>query len=326
MFANNSKLKALLGNDNNLMLEPLLQTQTLKFQLIALSLSHLALKEPPYFLHHQNDLRVIDLSHNNITKGFPSWLFMNNTGLEVLKLGYNSISEPLQLPSHPHFNITILDVTRNGLQGKFPINMSSVFPYLTKFIMPKNSFRDQIHASLGDIKSLKYLKLSNNHFSDSIRESFGCLSSLAYLDLSNNQLSEGIPKLLVLGCLLEVLILYCKNLRRQVFLLLFNATYLLVLQLGDNNFVGEVPEFSSINFFSPWIIDMSNNHISSKLPRWMGNISSLYGLFLSKNHFEGPIPIEFLALIALIFLTAHTTTCLALYQNALIQFQYDMFI
>ncbi|GLT30102.1 hypothetical protein SLA2020_049230 [Shorea laevis] len=302
MFANHSKLKVFLGDDNNLMPEPLLHTPTPKFQLIFLSLSYLALKEPPYFLHHQNVLRFVDLSHNNITGGFPSWLFMNNTQLKVLMLGYNSISGSLQLPSQPHFNISILDVTMNGLLGKIPINMSSIFPHLIYLIMSKNSFRGHIPTSFGDMKSLEYLSLPNNQFSGSIPDSFGRLSSLVHLDLSNNWLSGGIPKLLVLGCPLKFLILSGNNLQGQVFPLLFNAKYLFALQLGSNNFAGEIPEFSSVNSFSPWVIDMSNNHFSGKLPRWMGNISLFGGLSLSKNHFEGPFPVEFCGLDNLYFL------------------------
>ncbi|GKV43577.1 hypothetical protein SLEP1_g50852 [Rubroshorea leprosula] len=302
MFANHSKLKVLLGDDNNLMPEPLLHTPTPKFQLIFLSLSYLALKEPPCFLHHQNVLGFVDLSHNNITGGFPSWLFMNNTQLKALMLGYNSISGPLQLPSQPHFKISILDVTMNGLLGKIPINMSSIFPYLTYLIMSKNSFQGHIPASFGDMKSLEYLSLPNNQFSGSIPDSFGRLNFLFHLDLSNNWLSGGIPELLVLGCPLEFLILSSNNLQGHVFPLLFNSTDLLVLQLSNNNFTGEISEFSSINSFSPWVIDISNNHFLGKLPRWMGNISSLNGLSLSKNLFEGPFPIEFCGLNSLSFL------------------------
>ncbi|GLT29967.1 hypothetical protein SLA2020_047950 [Shorea laevis] len=302
MFANHSKLKVLLGDDNNLLSEPLLHTPTPKFQLIFLSLSYLALKEPPYFLHHQNVLRFVDLSHNNITGGFPSWLFMNNTRLKVLMLGCNSISGPLQLPSQPHFNISILDVTMNGLLGKIPINMSSTFPHLIDLIMSKNSFQGQIPASFGDMKLLEYLSLPNNQFSGSIPDSFGRSSSLVHLDLSNNQLSGGIPELIVLSCPLEFLILSGNNLQGQVFPLLFNYTYLNVLQLDSNNFEGEIPEFSSVNSFSPDVIDMSNNHFSGKLPRWIGNIPFLGGLSLSKNLFEGPFPVEFCGLETLFFL------------------------
>ncbi|GKU93321.1 hypothetical protein SLEP1_g6923 [Rubroshorea leprosula] len=302
MFANHSKLKVLIGDANNLVPEPFLQTPTPKFQLIFLSLSYLALKEPPYFLHHQNILRVVDFSHNNITGGLPSWLFMNNTALEGLYLGYNCISGPLQLPTQRHFNIAILDVSSNSLLGNLPINMSSVFPHLKTLIMSKNSFQGQIPISFGDMKSLESLSLPNNLISGNIPDSFGRLSSLIYLDLSNNQLSGGIPKLLVLGCPLYVLRLSNNNLEGQVFPLLFNLTGLLVLKIDANNFVGEIPVFSSTNSFNPQTIDMSNNHISGKLPRWMGNISNLEGLSLAKNHFKGPFPVEFCGLHNLVFL------------------------
>ncbi|GKU93333.1 hypothetical protein SLEP1_g6935 [Rubroshorea leprosula] len=302
MFANHSKLKVLMGDANNLVPEPLLQTPTPKFQLIFLSLSYLALKEPPYFLRHQNVARAVDLFHNNITGGLPSWLFMNNTALKGLRLGYNCISGPLQLPAQRHFNITILDVSGNSLQRNLPINMSSVFPHLKTLIMSKNSFEGQIPTSFGDMKSLESLSLPNNHISGNIPDSFGHLSLLSYLDLSNNWLSGGIPELLVSGCPLNVLRLSNNNLEGQVFPLLFNLTKLSVLKLGSNNFEGNIPEFSSINSFYPQIIDMSNNHISGKLPRWMGNISSLQGLSLAKNHFEGLFPVEFCGLHFLEFL------------------------
>ncbi|GLU18829.1 hypothetical protein SLE2022_351060 [Rubroshorea leprosula] len=302
MFANHSKLKVLMGDANNLVPEPLLQTPTPKFQLIFLSLSYLALKEPPYFLRHQNVASVVDLSHNNITGGLPSWLFMNNTALKALSLGYNCLSGPLQLPAQRHFNITILDVSGNNLQGNLPTNMSSIFPHLKTLIMSKNSFQGQIPASFGDMKSLVSLSLPNNHISGIIPDSFGRLSSLYYLDLSNNWLFGGIPELLVSGCPLNVLRLSNNNLEGQVSPLLFNLTKLSVLNLGNNNFEGNMPEFSFINSFYPLIIDMSNNHISGKLPRWMGNISSLQGLSLAKNHFEGPFPVEFCGLLSLKFL------------------------
>ena len=44
----------------------------------------------PTFLHYQYDLREIDLSHKNLSGKFPTWLFENNTRLEVLILKNNS--------------------------------------------------------------------------------------------------------------------------------------------------------------------------------------------------------------------------------------------
>ncbi|XVF20216.1 hypothetical protein REPUB_Repub11eG0178700 [Reevesia pubescens] len=39
-------------------------------------------------------------------------------------------------------------------------------------------------------------------------------------------------------------------------------------------------------------MDLSNNHLSGKLPKWLGNVSYLHNLASSDNHFEGPIPME----------------------------------
>ncbi|XP_073264500.1 cuscuta receptor 1-like [Populus alba] len=82
-FMNHSSLK-FFSSENNRLLTKLVAFDNLipKFQLAFFRLSKTS-EAPnvdiPDFLYYQYDLRVLDLSHNNITGMFPSWLLKNNT-------------------------------------------------------------------------------------------------------------------------------------------------------------------------------------------------------------------------------------------------------
>jgi len=93
-FMNHSSLKFFSSENNRLVTEPAAFDNLIpKFQLVFLSL--LKMTEAlnvhiPDFLYYQYDLRVLDLSHNNIPGMFPSWLLKNNTRLEQLYMSENS--------------------------------------------------------------------------------------------------------------------------------------------------------------------------------------------------------------------------------------------
>lgn len=90
-----------------------------KFQLNVIALPSCNLKKVPHFLLHQKDLRHVDLSDNNISGSFPSWLLVNNTKLENLHL-QNNFFTGFQLPEISHHNLHWLDLSVNNLTGLLP--------------------------------------------------------------------------------------------------------------------------------------------------------------------------------------------------------------
>jgi len=88
---NHSSLKFFSSENNRLVTKPMSFHDLIpKFQLVffcfytySTTLESVNV-EIPNFLYHQYDLRVLDLSYNNITGMFPSWLLKNNTRLEQL--------------------------------------------------------------------------------------------------------------------------------------------------------------------------------------------------------------------------------------------------
>ncbi|KAL9355944.1 hypothetical protein Peur_049197 [Populus x canadensis] len=276
-FMNLSNLKFFKCDNNELIAAPSFQPSAPKFQLRYFSASNCTSKPLeagfPNFLQSQYDLVVVHLSHNKfVGEPFPSWLFENNTKLNRLYLRDTSFIGPSQLPQHPTPNLQTVDMSGNNIHGQVARNICSIFPRLKNFMMANNSLTGCIPPCFGNMSSLEYLDLSNNHMScELLGHNLPTVgSSLWFLKLSNNNFKGRLP------------------------LSVFNMTGLRYLLLDGNKFAGQVSgTFSLASSFS-WF-DISNNILSGMLPRGIGNSSKnrLDGIDLSRNHFEGTIPIEY---------------------------------
>ncbi|KAK6263572.1 hypothetical protein SCA6_019006 [Theobroma cacao] len=276
-LANLTDLKILLSDENKLVMEPVFHTSVPKFQLNIISLSNCIInqkqvsQEPLKFLHHQYDLRFVDFSYNKFNGNVPFWLLENNTKLEALFLMGNSFTGPLLFPPIPHPDVSSIDISNNKIQAQIPADICSTFPHLERLLLSMNTFKGNIPPCLGG------------------------MSHLSLLDLSNNQLSGRVPEEISMNSSLEILSLSNNNLTGKIVPTIFTSNLLLGLYLDGNNFVGEIPDIDSLNVGFPYFlsdIDISNNNLSGKLPRWIWNMSNLNGLALSNNHFEGSIPME----------------------------------
>ncbi|TYI91962.1 hypothetical protein E1A91_D02G032300v1 [Gossypium mustelinum] len=285
-FANLSNLKALSSNENKMVFEPSFYTSIPKFQLEVISLSKCITSQQlsrkvPTFLYYQYDLRYVDLSHNNLSGTLPTWLLENNTKLEELILKGNSFTGPLSLSSALISNVSSIDISENKLQGQIPTGICSTFPHLRRLFLSKNAFEGNIPLCLSGMKDL------------------------SFLDLSNNQLFGKVPEELITKGLLTILRLSNNNLSGNVVPVILNAKGVRNLYLDGNNFSGEMTNVDVSTFEFPNSlseIDLSNNKLHGKLPRWIGNASFLWRLDLSNNGFEGSIPTEFCKLNRLEFL------------------------
>ncbi|KAB2039738.1 hypothetical protein ES319_D02G031400v1 [Gossypium barbadense] len=285
-FANLSNLKSLWINENKMVMEPSFYTSIPKFQLEVISLlkcitSQQLSRKVPTFLYYQYDLRYVDLSHNNFSGTVPTWLLENNTKLKVLILKGNSFTGPLSLSSALISNVSSIDLSENKLQGQIPIGICSTFPHLSQLFLSKNAFEGNIPLCLSGMKDLSTLDLSNNLLYGKVPEELIAKGSLTILRLSTNNLSGNVVPVIL------------------------SANGLENLYLDGNNFSGEMTNVDVSTFEFPNSlreIDLSNNKLHGKLPRWIGNASFLGRLAMSNNSFEGSIPMEFCKLNSLEFL------------------------
>ncbi|XVF88740.1 hypothetical protein PTKIN_Ptkin19aG0075800 [Pterospermum kingtungense] len=285
-FSNHSHLKFLFIDQNNLVGKPTFQTQTPipKLQLQLLGMSNCTKKglfgKLASFLYHQYDLRFLDLSYNNFSGKLPSWLLENNTRLQQVFLMGNSFAGPLQLPEHTNVNMLDIDMSQNKIEGQLPMNICSTFPNLEVLFLFQNALEGYVPPCFGGLKFLSRLDLSYNNFSGGIPGEIGESISLFSLRLSANNLSGKIVPTI------------------------FSSNALYELYLDGNNFDGEIPliDISIVGSPAIWDLDFSDNHLSGKLPKWIGNMSGLQTLDLSNNHLDGLIPPEFCNLDGLQFL------------------------
>nr|GMC71299.1 probable LRR receptor-like serine/threonine-protein kinase At4g36180 [Ipomoea batatas] len=272
LLANHSNLKLVeIVNNENLAVETEDSNWTVpEFQLEVLVLASCNLNQQsgkvPTFLKYQSMLKGLDLSHNNMSGGFPNWVIKNNSDLHVLILRNNSLTGQLHLPLHPNTSIVQMDVSDNQINGKLQENFGIIFPQIC------------------------HLNLSNNHFIEFVPSSFCNMSQLVLLDLSNNYFTGEIAKEMVSRCLnyLTTLILSANGFHGEILSSHFNMTNLQVLRLEDNIFSG--PMSISINRSQDLnILDASNNQFSGELSSWISNITNLHVVIIRNNSLRGQL-------------------------------------
>ncbi|XP_013459486.2 receptor-like protein 9DC3 [Medicago truncatula] len=202
-------------------------------------------------------------------------LSLANTGLQG-----NLSSDILSLP-----NLQKLDLVGNdGLSGQLPkSNWSTPLRYL---YLHYSAFSGEIPYSIGQLKSLTHLVLSDCNLDGMVPLSLWNLTQLTHLDLSQNNLSWSIPDVCGNLIKLEYLYLFSNNLAGQVPSSLFNLPQLSFLCLSSNKLVGpiaiEITKRSKLSY-----VDLSYNMLNGTIPHWCYSLPSLLELSLSDNHLTG---------------------------------------
>lgn len=144
------------------------------------------------------------------------------------------------------------------------------------------SLTGSIPASLGNLKELRFLGLSNHGLTGGIPASLGSLSNLEYLGLSYNQLSGEIPASLGSLGRLEHLGLAHNELTGEIPASLGGLGSLETLNLGFNQLTGEIPD--SLGYMTGLDrLRLSNNRLTGRIPASFGNLTGLEQLHLDRN-------------------------------------------
>ncbi|XP_029120177.2 receptor-like protein EIX1 [Elaeis guineensis] len=272
---------------------------------MVLSLSHNHLNGSMPQLHfNRTFLRVLDLSNNELSEGFPDSWICNWTFLEVLDLSNNKLSGGFpDCWSQPHLGI--FDVPKNR---KVEDN-SSILAYpikLQSLHMRNNRLSGKFPSFLRFCKNLVVLDLGENRFSGNIPTWIGeSLSSLRVLRLRSNSFNGNIPMQILSLSSLQVLDLACNNFSGNLPSSFGNFSTLAEIQERSRPMLGMITmsfyheslliitkglelEYTSVLLLVT-SIDLSHNNLSGEIPNEMTNLHGLHFLNLSGNHFIGKI-------------------------------------
>ncbi|KAL6012778.1 hypothetical protein ACLOJK_003267 [Asimina triloba] len=239
----------------------------------------------PTWIRTQKNLRYLNLRRTGISDTIPDWFKEMTSHLHSLRLSCNRISG--EVPRSLNFKAySTVDLSNNQLGGAFPFS-SFKFGLLD---LSNNNFSGPIPQDIGEtFPDPKYLSLSGNFFNGSIPTSLGRWQKLLVLDLSKNQLTGNIPTSLGNCSALEALDLGSNYLSGEIPESVRHLKSLHSLHLDNNSLSGEFPSlFHSHNLA---VLDLGENELLGNIPTWVGeNLASLIVLRLRSNNFNGSIP------------------------------------
>ncbi|KAG1334087.1 receptor-like protein EIX1 [Cocos nucifera] len=225
--------------------------------------------EIPATLGNICSLRTLDLSVNNITGGISElvegWSRCGTVELEELNLKHNNLS--------------------GGLTPRI-----AYLRRLRKFSLDHNRMSGTIPKEIGQLSRLESLDLSFNAFDGVVSEAhFIHLGRLKALSLISNSLVLNLSSLWIPPFQLQILGLGSCRLGPDIPPWLRTQKNLLEMSLSDASIVGSVPGWFWNLAANISLLDLSNNMIIGRLPRFF-KFHSAYMVSLSSNRFEGPLP------------------------------------
>lgn len=222
-------------------------------------------------------LSILHLESNFLSGSIPSAIF-NISTLEHISLRLNNLSG--QLPSEILLpKLAELYLSRNKLSGTLPSSISNS-SLLTNLTISFNSFSGPLPNSLGDLRFIRWLDLSQNFMKSdgNFLSSLTKCRFLTRLTISSNTLNAVLPA--SIGNLSDSL---------QVF------------HARNCTIKGRIP--AEIGNLSNLIdISLAKNHLTGSIPTTIRRMQQLQGLILYKNKLQGAIPYDICHLKALSFL------------------------
>ncbi|PNY01396.1 receptor-like protein kinase, partial [Trifolium pratense] len=212
-------------------------------------------------------LHLDDVDMSLIDGSSLSQLMNLSSSLVSLSLAQTGLQGnfPSDIISSPNLHELELSSNQN-LSGQLPkFNSSTPLRYLD---LSYTAFSGEIPYSIGKLKSLTQLTLTECYFDGLLPLSLGNLTQLTSLNLAGNNLKGEIPSSLSKLTHLTYLDLQVNN---------FSVSE---LGLSDNQLTGSIGEFST---YSLRYLSLSNNNIQAR-------IQNLQELDLSNNKIQGKVP------------------------------------
>ncbi|XWS64746.1 hypothetical protein CRYUN_Cryun05aG0030000 [Craigia yunnanensis] len=284
-FSNLTRLRVLRASQNKLKFEansnwiPPFQCQT-----IELGYWFLGPKFPTW-LQFQKDLSTLDISSAGISDVVPSWFWNFTSKLVSLNISHNQLEGEI-----PYLSVhKLVDLRSNRFTGPLP----RVLPDVATLFFSNNSFSGSLSHFLCDYKSgepkLFLFQLETNLLSGEIPDCWLKWRGIRVLNMGNNNLTGKIPD--SLGSLgFMFLNLRNNKLSGELPLTLQNNSDLFMLDIGENQFSGNIPKWIGESLPNLVILSLRSNSFDGHIPEEICDLGSLQILDLGDNKISGAIP------------------------------------
>ena len=216
------------------------------------------------------DLRMIDLSNNNLSDQLPRAL-VNCTMLEYIDVSHNQIKDsfPFWLGSLPELKVVAL--SDNHLYGSIRCPTTCTFPKLHIIDLSHNQFSGSLPSkTIQNWKSMKVSRKSQLQY-----EYYMAYKLLGRFSWPDDQYSYSFTM--------------CNKGMVMVYEKLQQFYNLIAIDLSSNKFCGEIPDVMG-DLTGLVLLNLSNNMLGGSIPSSLGKLSNLQALDLSLNSLSGKIP------------------------------------
>lgn len=278
-----------------------------RFSLQSIELSDFPLGPKfPIWLRNQTKLSYVVLRNASISQKIPDWFWKLSLQIETLDLSHNQIKGELPISLDFSYSVDLsfnqlkgsipvwpkvvfLYLGNNSLSGSIPLDIGNMMSSLRVFDISANLLSGSIPLTMPKLVNLITLDLSKNNLTGNIPNNWAGFRYLESIDLSNNKLSGVFPGSLCSSPFLEWMKLCSNNLSGELFPVR-NCTKLSALDLKDNRFTGNIPEWLAERLLSLSELNLRNNLFSGNIPKKLCSLSKIHILDFAQNNLSGFIP------------------------------------
>ncbi|WVZ77857.1 hypothetical protein U9M48_025670 [Paspalum notatum var. saurae] len=239
-----------------------------------------------------NNLIILDLAENGLTGKIPDSIGQLKK-LEELYLEYNSMSGELPSTLSKCSNLRTIILRSNSFHGELNHVNFSTLPNLKILDFMLNKFTGTIPESLYSCSNLLALRLSSNNFHGQFSPRIGNLKSLKFLSLTNNSFTNITNALQVLKRSWNLTtLLIGTNFKGEAMPedeTIDGYQNLQLLSIADCSLSGKIPHWLS-KLKNLRELFLYNNQLTGPIPDWIGSLNLLFVIDVSNNNLAGEIP------------------------------------